>query len=124
MYRIPKLFLIDACRGRSSLQTKSKDGETVKSVEEYLEKGFVHIEGNYRIDYATIPDHVSYAFPSGSTWMPELACALREDDDSFQNIADKVKRIVNERPGKKQQCESYSRLNTGPLYLNQRHCGV
>ena len=124
VYKIPKLFLIDACRGNLSLQTKSTDGEKLKSVKEYLEKSFVHVEGNYRIEYATIADHVSYLDNDGSYWMPELARALREDDDSFQHIAAKVRKTVHELPGKKQQCESVSRLNTGPLYLKRQHCGL
>jgi hypothetical protein len=116
-YDIPKLFFIDACRGTASLQQKG--GDELTSVKEYLDKGYVHVQGNYRIDYATIPDHVSYVDCDGSKWMPELARALREDKDSFQNVADKVKKIVHELPGKKQQCESVSRLNCGPLYLNK-----
>ena len=46
----------------------------------------------------------------GSKWAPELARALQTDKDSLQNIADKVKKTVHELPGKKQQCESVSRL--------------
>jgi hypothetical protein len=116
-YDIPKLFFIDACRGTATL--KHKGGDEPTSMREYLDKGFVHIKGNFRIDYATIPDHVSYMDLDGSKWMPKLARTLREDKDSFQNVADKVKKIVHELPGKKQQCESVSRLNCGPLYLNE-----
>ena len=57
-----------------------------------------------------IPDHVPYVNLDGSKWMPELARTLQTNKDSLQNIADKVKKTVHELPGKKQQCESVSRL--------------
>ena len=118
---IPKLFLIDACRGHEPLLAKgpaSKD-KAVKS--SYFEKGVQHVEGNYRIDYATIPHHVSYVGIDGSMWIPKLARAMREKNDSFQHIAANVMKTVQQQLGeKKQQCESVDRLNTGPLYL-QKH---
>ena len=66
--------------------------------------------------YATIPDHVAY---TDSKWM---ILPLRDDDDSFQNIADEVKRSVHEdmeHQQYQQQCESMNRLNTGALYLQR-----
>ena len=68
----------------------------------------------------TIPHHVSYAGSGGSMWIPNLAQALREQNDSFQNIAD-VKKAVHDQLGdRKQQCKSVSQLNTGALYLQKR----
>ena len=120
---IPKLFFIDACRGEKSLVSKGAGAaDTTKSAsdQQYFEKGVQHVEGNYRIDYATIPEHVSYANSAGSIWLPVLARALREENDSFQNIADNVKKQVHQQLGnKKQQCESVNRLNTGALYLQK-----
>ena len=123
---IPKLFFIDACRGTDRLKHKTK-GESddsqkapdQKAVKEYVEKGFTEVDGNYRMDYATIPDHFAY---TDSKWMILLARALRDDDNSFQNIADEVKRSVHEdmeHQQYQQQCESENRLNTGALYLQR-----
>ena len=115
--KIPKLFFIDACRGNQEL--KSKDGNNQsKSIHE-VAKGFKNHEGNFRIEYATIPHHVSYAGKDESKWMPVLARTLREENDSFQNVVASANKKVHERVTK-QQCESVDRLNTGPLYLNSR----
>ena len=108
VYEIPRLLLINASRGKETL-----DDESV---------GKLHVqdEGNYRIDYATIPDHEAYASSSESKWMPKLACQLRDESNkskSFQNIAAIVKRSVHEQGGSAQQCESIDRLITGPLHL-------
>ena len=45
VFKIPKLFFIDANRG---LQTQTPISKTA-----------IEDEGNYRIDYSTIPDHVA-----------------------------------------------------------------
>lgn len=111
--KIPKLFFIDACRGSQEL--KSNNGDQTKSIHE-VAKDFKNHEGNFRIEYATIPDHVSYAGRDESKWMPVLARTLREEDDSFQNVVAKANKRVHERVTN-QQCESVDRLNTGPLYL-------
>ena len=52
-------------------------------------------------------------------WMSKLARALREQKDSFQNIADCIKREVYIETMGEQQCESVNRLNTGPLRLTK-----
>ena len=129
VFHVPKLFLIDACRGAQRLISKGDGGgagdEVVEKADEevYFEKGVEHVLGNYCIDYATIPHHVSYATPGkGSMWMPKLACALREQNDSYQNIAANVKRAVHLQLSKKQRqmCETVSRLTVGTLYLQER----
>ena len=123
---IPKLFLVDACRGTLHLNGVGGGGgdEVVEKRDEegYLEKGVEHVLGNYRIDYATIPHHVSYAASDkGSMWMPKLAHALRTQNDSYQNIAADVKREVqSEKQRQRQMCESVSRLIVGTLYLQER----
>ena len=109
---IPKLFFIDACRGSDELKLKYVDqsgGDVPKFIEDY-EKGFRRLEVNYRIDYATIPDHVSYAGRYESKWMPRLARKLRETDDTLQNIAADVKKEVYQTDSR-QQCETLDRLN-------------
>ena len=126
VYCIPKLFFIDACRGRETL-SQLQEGDnvskalpaTVTDERSYVGKGVEHVAGNYRIDYATIPGHVSYAGNKGSMWLPKLARALREHDRSFQEIAAIVKQEVHEKLGEenRQQCETVDRLNCGPLVL-------
>lgn len=108
VYKIPKLFFIDASRGKEDLS---------KAMDMY--KASVEDEGNYRIDYATIPDHQT---SPDSNWMSELACKLRDvtmKNESLQNIAAHVKRSVQEQDSSgTRQCDSIDRLVTGPLYLH------
>ena len=87
---IPKLFFMDVSRGSATLKDKTR-----------------HVETNYRIEYSTIPDHISY---DGSAWMPVLASELRERDDTFSNIVDRVNQNVCGRENQ-QQPESLSRLS-------------
>ena len=102
VFEIPKLFFIDASRG---LQTQT-----------IIRKAAIADEGNYRIDYSTIPDHV--ACSRGIKWMTELACKLRgEKMQSLQNVVAIVKKSVQEGG---EQCESIDRLTTGPLYLHPK----
>ena len=109
---IPKLFFIDACRGDSKLIAKGDAEENVKG---FSAKGVKHVEAKYRIDYATIPYHKAYSSKTGSVWMPKVARALREKDDSLQNImAD-----VNDMKCEEQVSESVERA-IGILYLQRR----
>ena len=126
---IPKLFLIDACRGTNDLIAMGGGGgggdEVVQKADEevYIKKGVEHVLGNYRIDYSTIPSHVSYATDgSGSIWMPKLARALRTQNDSYQNITANVKREVHLQLSEehRQMCDSSCRLIVGTLYLQER----
>ena len=113
--KIPKLFFIDACRGTSELIAK---GVVQGSMKGFSAKGVTHVEGNYRVDYATIPDHKAYSSDTGSLWMPELALTLREKDDSLQNIMAIVNMKVFQKC-QKQVCESVDHLLIGPLYLHK-----
>lgn len=118
--RIPKFFLIDACRGNEKLTAKDASHQH-KSLNDQF-KGVLKEEANFRIEYATILNHQSYIHDFESAWMPVLARKLREDDDSFQNIAAKVHKKVQER--QLQQCESVDRLNLGPIYLKKEGLGL
>ena len=105
---IPKLFFIDACRGSDYLQHKV--------IERALEKGFTAVETNFRIDFATIPDHKAYSGAYESTWMPVLARELRERDEPFSIVVDRVNQKVHK--GKQlQQPQTVSQLNVGPFKL-------
>ena len=100
-HKIPKLFFIDACRGSDHLR----------------EKGYMGVETNFRVDFATIPDHKAYTGAYESRWMPVLARELRKRDDTFSNIVDRVNEIVHKQDEHLQQPESVSRLNVGLLKL-------
>ena len=129
---VPKLFLIDACRGGDEIPgTAGGAGAALEKIapsdDKLSSKGFVrklprHLVGNYYIAYATVPDHVSWSGREGSLWMPKLAEAMwRETDEAFQVINAKVMRQVSEELGKaQQQCSSDDRLNVGPLYLQKK----
>lgn len=120
VFEIPKLFFIDASRHNDGPHPHNRIHPHVMN---YMVTSFAEMEGNYRIDYATIPDHNAYITSRESKWIPVLAQELRkeEDDKSLQNIAARVKRIVYENTKyseHKQQSESLDRLNTGPLRLH------
>ena len=110
--KIPKLFFIDACHGASTLIVKGLVQKSSSSVS----ASFRHVEGNYRIDYTTIPDHKAYSSDTDSLWMPEVARALREKDDSFQNIMAQMCYMFAQEHKK---CETVDRLLTGSLYLHK-----
>ena len=116
VYQIPKLFFIDACRGIMELRYKSSTA-----------KAAIEVEGNYRIEFATVPDHKAYATSGeGSKWMPEMARHLRDmKNESLQNIAATVRKTINDQNRRDnddlQLCESRDRLATGPLYLYPVH---
>ena len=101
---IPKLFFIDACRGSDHLQKKK------------LDKGYLEVETNFRIDYATIPDHKAYAGTYVSFWMPVLASKLRETDAAFSSVIDDVNEEIHVQKETLQQPEAVSRLS-GTLKL-------
>ena len=65
---IPKLFFIDACRGKETLDQEGS-------------KGFIASEANYCIYYSTVPRHKAFMTPnaSQSEWLPTLAKQLRTD---------------------------------------------
>ena len=108
MIDVPKLFFIDACRGRESLTRVTPP------------KGFEEKEINYRIDYATIPKHVA---PGNDKWMLKTAELLKKDW-SLGDIMDEVRRHiylrVREYMQKPQMPETLNRLTTGRLYLKAR----
>ena len=93
---IPKLFFIDVDRGEKILTDRNR-----------------HLETNYRMDYSTTSDHVSYVLPAcGSAWTIAVARVLRERDDTLSNIMDTY--VYGRETG--QHPESLSRLS-GQLKL-------
>lgn len=115
----PVLFIIDACRGSDRLtsgpdQSKSDDDDDVK--------GLIEQEANFRLDYATIDHHVSYAASEESRWLPVVAREIRNQrKHTFQNIMDIVQKKVWKLSPNKQQAQSLGQLLCGPLYLHPSH---
>lgn len=88
---IPKLFIMNVYCERKLMNVRCASS----------------IDGNYRIDSAIIPDPKA----SGSneiSWMPKVARALRERDDSYQKIMQRAN----------QEIKPIDRLVTGPLLLH------
>ena len=108
VFKIPKLFFINACRGKDELKRAMARND------------FSEEEGNYRFDYSTIPNYIGY---ENTKWMVKLAEMLIdpvEGNDSLQNISAKLKQQIVGSGTEKvqlQQCETMDRLNTGPLNL-------
>lgn len=95
---IPKLFFIDACRG------KVKDDMTGA------------IEGNYCIEFATLQDHKAAGYTYESEWMPVLAHKLRRIDDTYESVIAKVRRQIA-IDGTGQQAQTLNSLTTADLKL-------
>lgn len=101
--KIPKLFLIDACRGRELLRVREMSDVT-------------NINGNFRMDYATIQ---GYAVSDEHTWMSPLACMLRNpsmSDETYQNVVAKVNEEVYKKE-KKQRPQVVDQLTVGTFGL-------
>ena len=99
---------MDACRGGAQFRQKM------------LEKGNTYVETNYRIDYATIPNHTAGAGIYESIWMPVLAKLLREEDRQLSVVIEMVTGKVHQRQAP-QQPQSLNRLRlekTLKLYYN------
>lgn len=105
--KIPKLFLIDACRGRELLRIREKSDVT-------------NINGNFRMDYATIQGHVA---SDGHTWMSPLARMLRNPskcDETYQNVVAKVnEEVYKKRKRQRPQVVDQLTVGTFGLYYNE-----
>ena len=83
VFEILKHIFIDISRGKEQLLQMT------------IRKAATEDEGNYCIDYSTIPDHV--ACNDGVKWMTELACKLHDEQmQSLQNVVSIVKKSVQE----------------------------
>ena len=95
---IPKLFFIDACRGRV------RDDMTGA------------IEGNYCIEFATLQNHQAAALAAESEWMPVLAQKLRRYNDTYVNVIERVKKQISDEG--LQQAQTINSLTTAGLKLH------
>lgn len=118
---IPKVFLIDACRGEKKTQTvlvprsTSTDEEVQSRGGSLLQDMRVPEEGNFMIAYSTLPQHKAYEDPTkGGVWLSTLAKLLRERKslNSLECLLTDVnEEIVGNNPREFQQPEKLSRLN-------------
>ena len=126
--QVPKLFLIDACRGIDVISRRCPASEAAADrdtkSDDLVSKVPRRAVGNYYTAYATVPDHVCFETSSGSLWMPKLAKTMwDEKNESFQNIVAKVTKEVSKFEGQhqeRQQSNAYDTLNVGPLYLQKK----
>ena len=120
---IPKIFLIDACRGDKKTQTVvvPRSSSSPKPVEEVQPRGGslcemrVPEEGNFMIAYSTLPQHKAYEDPEkGGVWLSTLAKLLTEGKslNSLECLLTDVnEEIIGNNPREFQQPEKFSRLN-------------
>ena len=73
---IPKVILIDACRGEKKLEDTKDPND------------------NCLVAFATQEDYKAMAPKSGSYWIPVVAKCLREMDDTVVNVIEEANRIV------------------------------
>lgn len=75
---LPKVFLIDACRGKNP--TKTVYVEMPKNASSASKSSKIRFpeEGGYLLGYATIPMHMSYETNSGGWWLSKVAKLLKD----------------------------------------------
>ena len=122
---LPKLFFIDACRGKEDIEPVVVPRGSGKETEpKAVERGVteeqdsrVTPEGNYLIAYSTMPEHKSYELQGkGGIWMTTLTDKLCTSHDSIEDILTMVNEEMMEKYQKAgqppmQQPERRSRLN-------------
>ena len=117
---IPKLFFVNACRGKNELKPVVMLKRSAREL--------ITAEGNYYVAYSTIPDHVAYTSgdpKSGSAWIQILAKNLQERSEPVSVIVETTNgelwKMYETHPeiDKWQQPESVDRLR-GPVYLRPK----
>ena len=82
---IPKVILIDACRGEKKLEDTKGPND------------------NCLVAFATQEDYKAMAKKSGSYWIPVVAKCLREMDDTVVNVIKEANRLVRTNPDLKKR---------------------
>ena len=80
MRTTPKLFFIDACRGKMTMIPAVKSKGSPEGIE----------KGGYFIAYSTTLGYRSYTRGEKSKWMPMVAQRLRSSDQSVQDIVAEI----------------------------------
>ena len=125
---IPKLFFIDACRGKRVLSNEAvivpRHGGISGIVQETLQRGVsdetLHVppKGNFLVAYSTMPEYQSYEVKGkGGVWMTSLAERLRTSSDSVQDILSEVNKDLMQMF---QEPETRA-LMTQPEYISRLH---
>ena len=106
---VPKVLLIDACRG--SLETATVSTKLALDV---ITKDTIPAEGNYLLTCATMPGHYSFMYRNGSAWMQEFARLARKSTKSVEGVLVNVNENLTKRANRKeiafQQPDMYVRL--------------
>lgn len=119
---IPKVFLIDACRGKKKTQTvvvprSSSTDEEVQPRGGSLCEMNVPAEGNFMIAYSTLPQHKAYEDGTkGGVWLFTLAKLLKEGKSLHSLeclLTDVNEEIMGGKPCEFQQPEKWSRHKFG-----------
>ena len=125
---IPKLFFIDACRGKRALSNEAvvvpRHGGSTEKVQEILQRGAsdetLHVppKGNFLVAYSTMPDYQSYEVKGkGGVWMTSLAERLCTSSDSVQDILSEVNKDLM----RKFQEPETRPFMTQPEYISRLH---
>ena len=106
---VPKVLLIDACRG--SLETATVSTKLPLDV---ITKDTIPAEGNYLLACATMPGHSSFMYRHGSAWMQEFASLAQKSTKSVEgvlvNVNENLTKRANKGEIKFQQPDMYVRL--------------
>lgn len=99
-HKIPKLFWIDACRG--------------KKVSQHSQSNFSSINGNFHMCYATLQGHEA----RDCMWTIVLANMLASCDDDYTKVIMEANRTVSESyPNIRQHPQTLNSLTTGSFKL-------
>ena len=109
--KIPKLFMIDACRGNRELGRKSTDIDIPK------DSRLTQIVGNFRMEFATTEGYLAYT--GCTTWSRLVARMLREHDDIYQAVMS-MARQRSFQELHMQRSQMIDQLTVGPFKLYYR----
>ena len=119
---VPKILLIDACRGDLATETVSTKKLAASDV---ITKDTIPAEGNYLLACATMPQHVSYMYAHGSAWMQEFASLARHSRDSVEGVLVSVNEHLTKQANKGiiefQQPDMYVRLSKKVHIFREKH---
>ena len=104
--KIPKLFMIDACRGNL------RPGNPTDSYQD--DSRLTQIVGNFRMEFATTEGYLAYG--GDKTWSILVAEILRECNDTYQNGMSMVRQRAFQEL-KMQQSQMIDQLTVGPFQL-------